>query len=78
MKLNGRVALVTGAGKGIGQAIALALAQEGADIAVNAAHLSSAEGTTEMVRQLGRRAIAIEADVSEVDQVEMVVNRVIS
>lgn len=78
MKLSGRVALVTGAGKGIGQAIALALAQEGADIAVNAAHLSSAEGTTEMVRQLGRRAIAIEADVAEVDQVEMMVNRVIS
>jgi len=78
MKLNGRVALVTGAGKGIGQAIALALAKEGADIGVNAAHLSSAEGTTEMIRQLGQRAIAIEADVAEVDQVEMMVNRVIS
>ena len=78
MKLSGRVALVTGAGKGIGQAIALALAQEGADIAINDVDMPSAEGAAEMARQLGRRAIAIEADVAEVDQVEMMVNRVIS
>lgn len=78
MRLSGKVALVTGAGRGIGQAIALALAKEGADIGVNAAHLSSAEGTAETIKQLGRRAIAIEADVAEVDQVGKMVNRVIN
>lgn len=77
MKLKDKVALVTGAGRGIGQGIALVFAKEGADIAVNASHLSSAEGTAKAVRELGRKAIAIEADVSEADQVEKMVKKVI-
>lgn len=76
MKLRGKVALVTGAGRGIGRAIAMALAREGADICVNAAHLSSAEETAKAVRKLGQRAIAVEADVSEAEQVERMVNKV--
>ncbi|MEA3253600.1 MAG: 3-oxoacyl-ACP reductase family protein [Chloroflexota bacterium] len=77
MKLDGKAALVTGAGKGIGQAIALALAREGADVAVNAAHLSSAAGTAKAIEKLGRKAIPIEADVADVEQVEKMVSRVI-
>ena len=66
-KLAGKVALITGAGRGIGQAIALAFAREGADIAVN--YRNSAEGaeqTARDIRALGRRVETVRADVSRV------------
>ncbi|HUS04317.1 MAG TPA: SDR family NAD(P)-dependent oxidoreductase [Dehalococcoidia bacterium] len=74
---SGKVALVTGAGRGIGRAIALALAGEGADVGVDALHLSSAEETVKTIKELGQRAIAIEADVAEADQVKKMIGRVI-
>ena len=58
--LSGRVALVTGANTGIGQAIAVALASAGADVAL--AGRSSADETAELVRGEGRRALLIGAD----------------
>lgn len=64
--LEHKTALVTGAGRGIGRAIALALAEDGADVAVN--YSGSAEQAKETVRQIlkmGRRAIAIQGDVSK-------------
>lgn len=64
--LTGRVALVTGASRGIGAAIALLLAEAGADIAVNYRERSAeAEQVAAAVQALGRRAIAVAADVSD-------------
>src|SRR5437867_557136 len=66
MKLEGRKAVVTGASRGIGRAIALALASEGADVAVN--YMASEARALEVVSEiekLGRRALAVRADVSD-------------
>jgi 3-oxoacyl-[acyl-carrier protein] reductase len=66
LSLQHHIALVTGASRGIGKAIALALATEGADVAVNYRKESSAaESVAAEIQKLGRRAIAIQADVSE-------------
>jgi 3-oxoacyl-[acyl-carrier protein] reductase len=75
--LQGRKALVTGAGRGIGRAIALALAECGADVAVNyreRAH--DAEAVVAAVRKLGRKALAIQADVSDGEAVADLFHRV--
>ena len=66
-KLAGRVALVTGAGRGIGQAIARAFAHEGADVAIHyRASRDGAERTAADVRAVGRRAELLQADVSRI------------
>ena len=65
MHLNGKKALVTGAGQGIGQAIAIRFAQEGADVAVNyPKDRGEAEQTAAQVEKAGRRAVVVQADVS--------------
>lgn len=64
--LSGRVALVTGASRGIGRAVALALAGAGADVAVNfRAHEAAARALADAIRSMGRRAVAVQADVSD-------------
>jgi 3-oxoacyl-(acyl-carrier-protein) reductase len=66
MKLKTRTALVTGASRGIGRAIALALADEGADVAVNyVANEAAAVDVAEHITKMGRRAILARADVSD-------------
>jgi 3-oxoacyl-[acyl-carrier protein] reductase len=75
--LTGRIALVTGGARGIGKAVALALGQTGADVAVNfREHEADALAVAEAVRKLGRRAIAVRADVSENAAVKSMLARV--
>ena len=73
MQLRGHVAFVTGAGRGIGKAIALRFAREGADIALVDLNGESAQATGEEIAGLGRRAFVRTADVSDCDQVQAVI-----
>lgn len=78
-RLGGRVALVTGAGRGFGRAIALALGREGADVAVN--YRESEAGAREVVaalEALGRRALAFRADVVREDEVRALVDATVA
>ncbi|HUW94876.1 MAG TPA: glucose 1-dehydrogenase [Anaerolineae bacterium] len=72
-QLGGRVAVVTGGGTGIGQAIAVTLARAGADIAIADVNAEGAAGTAKLVEQEGRRALVIEADITQSDDVDRVV-----
>src|ERR1043166_2373103 len=66
MKLNGRTALVTGGSRGIGRAVALALAEEGADVAINyVSSEAAAVDVAQNITKMGRRAILARADVSD-------------
>ena len=71
LPLTDKVAVVTGASRGIGRAIALALAAEGANVVVNYARSSqAAEDVVSQIEQTGGTAIALQADVSQADQVD--------
>ena len=70
MKLEKKVAVVTGAGRGIGKAIATRLAEEGARVVVNDVDLAFAENVAEKLKMMGRETLAIKADVSNWQEVE--------
>lgn len=76
MRFAGRNALVTGASRGIGRAVALGLAKEGANVAINfRSHPDEAEAVAEEVRKLGQRAILVQGDVSNQEAVDEMVAR---
>jgi NAD(P)-dependent dehydrogenase (short-subunit alcohol dehydrogenase family) len=76
--LAGKTALVTGASRGIGRAIAVAYAEAGADLAVSARSAEALAETVEAVEALGRKAFAIPADVTDRDAVQVMVRESIA
>ena len=77
MKLTGKVALVTGAAQGIGRAIGLLLARNGADIVVSDINLEKAEETAKEIRGIGPKAMAVKVDVSNLSDVERMVEGIL-
>ena len=77
MRFNGQVAIVTGAGSGIGQAIARRFAQEGADIAIADLNPAAARQTADIVEALDRQALVVETDVTRSPQVQAMIARTI-
>src|SRR5580765_5057652 len=78
MELEGRTAIVTGAGRGIGRAIALELASLGADVVIAEILEANAASVVEAVRALGRRAIAVKVDVTAREDLDTMANRSMS
>ena len=71
--LEGKVALITGAARGIGKACALALAEAGADIVLGLRDKSTAVEITEEIRKIGRRVLPLQMDISKMDQIKAAV-----
>src|SRR5262245_31074445 len=79
-KLDNKIALITGSSSGIGKAVAIAFAREGAHVTLNYPNASQAQNATEVqqaITTLGRRALAVQADVSQEDQVKTLVDETI-
>ncbi|MFN4032327.1 MAG: 3-oxoacyl-[acyl-carrier-protein] reductase [Fimbriimonadales bacterium] len=77
IRLDGRVALVTGAGRGIGKAVALALAQAGAQVAALSRTEANAQETAHAITQAGGQAIAFGGDVADTPTVESVIDQIL-
>jgi len=77
MRLKDKVALITGAGRGIGREIALSFAQEGADIVIWDVNLADAEKTSEEIGSLGRKSLAQLVDVRDYAKVEEAMNKIL-
>ncbi|HNR67108.1 MAG TPA: 3-oxoacyl-[acyl-carrier-protein] reductase [bacterium] len=76
-ELQDQVALVTGAARGIGRTIALKFAENGAHLVLSDLDLAGAEGVAREIEALGRQAISVEADVSNLEQADQLVKRAI-
>jgi 3-oxoacyl-[acyl-carrier protein] reductase len=76
--IEGKTAIVTGGGVGIGKSIALEFARAGADVAVCSRKLENCEAVAKAIRDLGRRSFAMAVDVRQEDQVKAVVDRAVA
>jgi len=76
-RLEGKVALVTGASSGIGKATAILFGQEGAKVIVAARRIREGEETVEMIRKAGSEAIFVSTDVSKATEVEALINKTV-
>lgn len=75
MRLRNRIALVTGSAKGIGKAIAVALAREGCDVVINDIDMEPMDSVVQEIKKMGRRSIAIVADVCNRQQVNDMIEK---
>lgn len=73
--LSGRVALVTGAARGLGRAISIALAEAGADVALGLRDANAGSGAAAEIEALGRRALPVQMDVTRLDQISRAVDQ---
>lgn len=76
--LDGQIALVTGAGRGIGRACALALAHAGADVALGLRDIKADNGLAAEIEALGRRVLPLQMDITRLDQIQNAVDQVAS
>jgi len=77
LDIVGRVAIVTGGSKGLGQQMVLDLAEAGADVVVVSRHLDEAQAVADRVKERGRRGMAIAADISRVDDCAKIVKKTV-
>lgn len=78
LHLDGKIALITGASRGLGRATALALAREGADVVVSARSQEPLDEVADTIRRLGRRALAVTADAGKPEDRERLVRQVMA
>jgi 3-oxoacyl-[acyl-carrier protein] reductase len=78
MRLSGKTAIVTGARRGMGRAIALALAREGANVVVSDISQEDCQRVVDEIEELGRKGLAVKCDVSSSDDVEDMVKRTVA
>ena len=78
LSLTGRIAVVTGAGRGLGRAMSIALAEAGADLVVTARTQGQIEETAALVRETGRRCLAVTADVTDSETVNAMIDATIA
>src|SRR6266480_735773 len=78
MRLNGKVAVITGAGSGIGAASAIAMAREGARVVVADINEAAANGAVDQIEQAGGQALAVRADVSTAADNQLIVENAVA
>lgn len=76
VRVDGKIALITGAARGIGRACALALAEAGADIALGLRDIKKDDGVVKEIQAMGRKALPLQMDVSKMDEIAAAFNKI--